>query len=952
MYFFILTLILPVYLPVINNTNRKVILYIMNININNNTKVDKLKNSINFRDKSFIERYLDNIEKKPLIIYENNASLHKKPNSNFHTFQNNTSVKEYKSENSFLLHLQVKRQNNGPYDHMNFCCPPMQSPFNNGTFLEPLKRLRIIEDKKITKQSENNDGFGSEGNLTQEIKKLNKQQKERNKAERIQEKNNQYYKHLNAYINSYIKDLYEFIKSCNNDSNNHKEKTDSTNYEYFYSENISINLNKPIHSIIDAAEKIKYNIMLIQEYCENNNVHIENLPLYYLMYPFQFFIIKARSIYYWDINTLNNYNYNYPCKLIKLFSDINPKGKHFRNLYHSLYYLISCFNKRINEIEKNIINDYDLGFSILSDTRYPCGFQSLIYILVAPKNFNSNYGVPNPCFCFNYSVPRKINNPYVLFDTDILSMLSFNSYKQDLFKKAYNVIENHTWSLYDFSFHCYIYRENIICITQNNIKHFNYGFLNIIDGAIKNKKIKIMHISSLLSNLKKIYNYIYHKSFEYGQDIPNIFGKNIFTHEETFICYIDSRYSYFFQNNMLLKMSENLSSDFFYPESVIIQNDLNFSAKPSKNLLFILKIMTNDNFNNMNNLIRVLVNYCTATDNDKNGYLLINCSEKMYNIYKTFFSKIKINTIDEYENTAMLSSTENIPRLLENRLNKKGPIFVNEITEISNSSNSTYFNRFKKLLNGKTISQSPENTLSDNSLYDGFNIMEYFKYCIYKFKNNTPILMKCNDQKSINYMERNFRNLYYVFNFESSQITDTDYNSCLEKIENLSTGDISYIMYKMVSYGLYYLGKEQNTATADKTDNKNVIKENSVYSEEDIVKEFINKCCIVKENEKIKTEHLYSAYEIYNKENRERKVADSLSNSIYKIFYKTINIKNEKMLNKKNPKRDSKGKVLIIKETRINGKRGYKNIGLNKVYKNKVEEYIKATAANETEKDS
>ena len=68
MYFFILTLILPVYLPVINNTNRKVILYIMNININNNTKVDKLKNSINFRDKSFIERYLDNIEKKPLII--------------------------------------------------------------------------------------------------------------------------------------------------------------------------------------------------------------------------------------------------------------------------------------------------------------------------------------------------------------------------------------------------------------------------------------------------------------------------------------------------------------------------------------------------------------------------------------------------------------------------------------------------------------------------------------------------------------------------------------------------------------------------------------------------------------------------------------------------------------------------------------------------------------------
>lgn len=52
-------------------------------------------------------------------------------------------------------------------------------------------------------------------------------------------------------------------------------------------------------------------------------------------------------------------------------------------------------------------------------------------------------------------------------------------------------------------------------------------------------------------------------------------------------------------------------------------------------------------------------------------------------------------------------------------------------------------------------------------------------------RNNIPILVNCKDPANINYTKKYFKDRYYKNNFKAVDITNAEYNTCIDKIRTL-----------------------------------------------------------------------------------------------------------------------------------------------------------------------
>ena len=573
---------------------------------------------------------------------------------------------------------------------------------------------------------------------------------------------------------------------------------------------------------------------------------------------------------------------------------------------------------------------------------YKTGFKSeqknILSVTVSYKFTNNNI-----LFTFDHISDIK-NYEYfiypinrIIYKKNSLDILAFTTYKQNMFTACPDAYSNLLPLLYDIKSRCILYDENIIILCES----FQDYYITLRDYLLNTIGQQIVDLSknnslfSAISFARSAYDCIadeiYGKVELYRHDKkPEIIGEYVFTNDT----YIITDRNNSNTNGYKREYQTNI------PGTINIGYRLVKATEPSNDLLYVFKVLTGNNYHIMANLVRIITNYCTVTSNDKNAYLFLNCSERIFSLYIEFFNKIKNDEIFCINDTAELSLERTIPVLLTCQINGIGPIFVNDVKP---TTAQEQIKRLRKLFAGSLITDIPKNTNPAKDMTGNYSLNNYFHYSRHKYRNNIPILINCKDPSNINYTEKYFKDRYYKNNFKSADITDEEYNTCIDKIRSLSSQDISYIFINMVSYGLYHINDKYESTdgdpdTADKDTPSVIPKEETVYSDFDITEEFFKKCCKTNEGSEIKTKDLFTAYKLFNKDVHSRTVEDTKYNKFAKDISEIIEKTNEKK-----SKLKSANKTIITRK-KIGSQNAYKSLTLKRTYLKMVDEILKNKA--------
>lgn len=274
----------------------------------------------------------------------------------------------------------------------------------------------------------------------------------------------------------------------------------------------------------------------------------------------------------------------------------------------------------------------------------------------------------------------------------------------------------------------------------------------------------------------------------------------------------------------------------------------------------------------------------------------------MFDIYKMFFKKIKLNKILEVKTTSEINNNIIIPALIKAQIDSVSPIFVDRISKMNKDTSKKIL---RHILSGYFIDKIKINdSLSETS----------YSYGIYSLKNTTPVLIFSKDQTETDRIEYNFTDILFKLDFKSKVIDDVEFNKYFNIIKDLSDNDVSYVLINMVSYGL----------SDDVNDKENT--ESSV-STLDIIKDFYNNCCKKSTNNNILTTNdLFKSFQSYTYKKHNIFVDDSKKSDFSKKFKNVSNI---------TPIRTSKT-------------RGYKGIVLVTDIKKLSQQEINSNAENNT----
>lgn len=734
-----------------------------------------------------------------------------------------------------------------------------------------------------------------------------------------------------------------------------------------------IEFDSPVISIVETAIKIAHYIFILRNELIKSDKCYDDILLNYLAYPFQHFVYFNNDIYLFKYPVQINETTD---KFENLFLGVHsPKGI-FIELKDSLLDLLRNEYNKLKSEEKELAKseamssepcDAVLNKAIIKDiTKVPdySTSQKSFSPMEFQKRWNASLEEPETKPVYKITdyakEERKIltiqfrkttsafdstfifyhiynNYPhqtdlYIPNDKkDFLDMLAFTTYRQKIFSASYGLgiqVFNNVYNIKNF---CILYNNNVILYLGNNYFVTLRDYLiNIIQHLINNNIIT-NKVNSVIGYAKTIYDCIFNE-IRCNSDLYPAPYK--ITNNSILLKYI-------YQNKLYTITNDNRSGTSVHtypmPGEVYLKTEPVMTSEPSADLLYILKTLTNDNYFILANMIRIITNYCLQGKSDKNAYIFFNCPEKIFSLYKEFFSHIKLNGIFTIDNTSELSRAATIPELLTCQLNGVGPIFVDEVME---TKASQQIKRLRRLFNGTIINDEPKNNKPDNNKEKNYNLKDYFKYCKYEFRNNIPILINCKDQDSINFIEKYFKDKYYKNDFKSVDITEDEFNICLDKIKSLSPTDLSYIFINMVSYGLYHINNrpENTDNSADKDTVSAIPKEQSSYSDFDITEEFFKKCCKTNEGSEIKTKDLFTAYKLFNKDVHSRTVEDTKYNKFAKDMSEIIEKTNEKKSKSK-----SANKTIITRK-KIGSQNAYKSLTLKRTYLKMVDEILKNNA--------
>ena len=551
--------------------------------------------------------------------------------------------------------------------------------------------------------------------------------------------------------------------------------------------------------------------------------------------------------------------------------------------------------------------------------------------IYVPFIFNQISDINNYYKCLKY----PLNDPgYQKFSLDILA---FTTYKQNMFTACPDAYSNLLPYLYNIKNRCILYDENIII----HYEQFQDYYMTLRDDLLNTIGQQIVYLSknnslfSAISFARSAYDCIadeiYGKVELYRHDKkPEIIGEYVFTNDTYIIT----------DRNNSNTHGYNMEYQTNIPGTINIGYRLVKATEPSNDLLYVFKVLTGNNYHIMANLVRIITNYSTVTSYDKNAYLFLNCSERIFSLYIEFFRKIKSDEIFCINDTAELSLERTIPYLLTCQINGIGPIFVNDVKP---TTAQEQIKRLRKLFAGSLITDIPKNTNPAKDMTGNYSLNNYFHYSRHKYRNNIPILINCKNPSNINYTEKYFKDRYYKNNFKSADITDEEYNTCIDKIKSLSSQDISYIFINMVSYGLYHINDKYESTdrdpdTADKDTPSVIPEEETVYSDFDITEDFFKKCCKTNEGSEIKTKDLFIAYKLFNEDVHSRTVEDTKYNKFAKDMSEIIEKTNEKK-----SKSRSANKTIITRK-KIGSQNAYKSLTLKRTYLKMVDEILKNNA--------
>ncbi len=491
--------------------------------------------------------------------------------------------------------------------------------------------------------------------------------------------------------------------------------------------------------------------------------------------------------------------------------------------YDKINEMINKINHFLKENEKSLdiinISTYSLDVHII-DMDGKLRNQIIFYLPSERSNIGFTY--------FNTSYdPYAIyypSNPYArkfIYDTNIKensslpAFLGLSSVKQNIFS-ACSYVKRFIYTcnlIIQLIGNCSVYQGNIIYISPSSEKIQNtkkpdyckcpYLLNEFLFIAMKSENILINYNSREKETLVRIYDCIF----------------NWITNEP--MCTI-----------------ENLPET--YKQAKNLEYIIDVYTSQKKQIIGFIAFLTNKNYYILYCFIRIFKSIYNMEVYKRKGYIFLNCSEKIFSLYKKFFSifnnKCRMDNgmklKSELKSTSELNNYNCIPMIIKASYGYT-PIFVNRITNSST-------NNVKKLLSGAIIKNQPAGRLNK----DGFSYGRF--YC----KNNVPILIYSDDEKNTHKFISELKDHLYKLDFKNMEISDEEFENCSKFINSLDSNLIEYIVACFSNY--------DGSPEDEQFDN-----ETSAITDKECVIKFVKDCYKSSKNSIVFTADIYEIYKKY-----------------------------------------------------------------------------------------
>lgn len=637
-----------------------------------------------------------------------------------------------------------------------------------------------------------------------------------------------------------------------------------------------------LSGVVTKLEQAIYKLYKYATYIIERTELIDNNIKPYIIslfsYPFVFFVYNTdNEIFKWNSIA------SIPPEKFNLRETLNIKSTSHENYFlESLLILLKEFQKIISK-EKDIIENYIIEMYITNFNFYKNNIQTMVkitneYIPIfeptsesieekiqrfntlvdeayKPKTVNipqlqEGYNIiinfkyktiDTILFQFNL-VSERINDypiysPYLIFEKSqpnfdhVLNNLGIFAFKEKIFSACNKIESNIITLLYNLRFLCCVRNKNLYIEIKDKIYLLN----DVIFYYIKKDYPELINSHTLNNSIKKAYNCIYN-------EINNEIDKPTDIMEDNF------EKKYIEKYHRIIKG--------------ILQRDLSCNYTPSSDVVMLISFMTNNDYHILDNLIKIIKSIFSKKKHNRLGYLFCNCPEKIFIIYKLFFSKLNKDNIAEIESTSKLNNDKTIIWLLNNQLRDIKPIFVNKVTNMNKNTKRKSLHNF---LSGKESKIELNGNLTDNGL----------EYGTFVYKNDIPILVHAKNDIEIKRITNDFNEYIYKLDFKNIDISFEDFEKYKKIIENLQPLDINLLIYNILSLDL---------------SSKEDITNEPLITNDELIKDFIDSAC-EKDNESFcPTDTLFKAFQCYSFNEHNKYINDNYKGAFSKKFKGIANI--------------------------------------------------------------
>lgn len=442
----------------------------------------------------------------------------------------------------------------------------------------------------------------------------------------------------------------------------------------------------------------------------------------------------------------------------------------------------------------------------------------------------------------------------------ILSDCGLLNFKEKLFKICnepdyYHIIG----ALHDLQFLCFFENENLYAQVEGDVFLLN----DRIFYTIKTAYGELINKKTLNKTLKEAYYCIYDEFI----DVIDKMDRGILTTD------IDD--------------SENKYIESCFSKiNALLNTDSSYKLTPADDISALINFMANNDYNLLDNLIRIIKSIKSGKRYNRMGYLFYNCHKEIFSIYKLFFKKLHLNINTEISSTSELNEDKAILQLLRNKPYNIRPIFVNKVT---NMNKNTSRRNLRNILSGKKYKVRLRGNLNDSG----------FEYGTFIYENDVPVLIYAENKVESKRISDDFIEHIYRLDFKNIVVSSEDFEKYEKIIENLNLLDIYILIYNILS--LDSINEEDNANEPLLTDNE-------------FIKDFIDKACKIDKVTVCTTDELFKAYQSYLYYEHNRAVGKNDKAPFSKKFKKIANIE------RKN----------------TNKAKGYKGVRI--IYENKLDE--------------